>query len=337
MAKNGKNHSSNKRTRSTASPIAERANDASVLPSRLRWIVSLSGLALVILWAYWPTLVALTQRWSTDANYSHAYLVPLFSLYLLWSRRSAIDWTQARSSWWGLPVLAAGIAMKLAGAYYYLDWLEAISLLPVLLGTTLLLIGKSSIQYAGLAIGFLAFMIPLPFRIETALSLPLQRVATIASTYVLQTIGQPAFAEGNVIVIGSARIGVVEACNGLGMLVLFFAMATAVAILIRRSILEKVILIASAAPIAVAANVLRITTTGLLHATVGGEWANRFFHDFAGWLMMPVALGLLWLELQLMSRSVIEVADRKGPPRLDTTSTPAGRAPRKQSSAGITV
>src|SRR5262249_38051277 len=130
--------------------------------------------------------------------------------------------------------------------------------------------------------------------------------------------------------------GVVEACNGLGMLVLFFAIATAVAILIRRSFVEKAIIIASAAPIAVVANVIRITVTGLLHVTVGGEGANRFFHDFAGWLMMPVALGLLWLELHLMSRSVIEVADRKGPMRLDATSAPAGRPPRKPS-ASITV
>jgi exosortase len=172
-------------------------------------------------------------------------------------------------------------------------------------------------------------MIPLPHRIETALSLPLQRVATTASTYVLQTIGQPAVAEGNVIIINNARIGVVEACNGLGMLVLFFAVATAVAIVVRRSWLEKIIIVASAVPIALVANVLRITATGFLHATVGGPWVDRFFHGFAGWLMMPAALALLWLELQVLSRAIIAGGRYEGPLPLDARTSPSMRSNRK--------
>jgi exosortase len=137
---------------------------------------------------------------------------------------------------------------------------------------------------------------------------PLQRIATLASTYALQTMGLPAVAEGNVILIDEARIGVVEACNGLGMLFMFFAFATAATFVIRRPAADKAVILLSAIPIALAANVARITLTGLLHVTAGGEVADVVYHDLAGWLMMPLALATLWAESGLLSRLLIEPA-----------------------------
>ena len=97
------------------------------------------------------------------------------------------------------------------------------------------------------------------------------------------------------------RIGVAEACSGLSMLTTFFALATAVALVIRRPWLDKVVVLLSAAPIAVVANVARIATTALAQEWFGAETAHYLFHDLAGWLMMPLALVLLWAELRLVS------------------------------------
>ena len=57
-------------------------------------------------------------------------------------------------------------------------------------------------------------MIPLPWVLENALGPPLQLIATSASTYFLQILGFMAFAQGNVIHLDDARIGVAEACSG---------------------------------------------------------------------------------------------------------------------------
>jgi exosortase len=197
-----------------------------------------------------------------------------------------------------------------------------------------LLGGWKAFAWAWPAIGFLFFMIPLPFSLENALANPLRRVATSCSTYFLQTLGFPAFAEGNVIRLNEVRIGVVEACNGLSMLMVFFALATAVALVIQRPLADRLTLVVSAVPIALIANVLRITITGILHKTTSSAVADTFFHDFAGWLMMPLALGLLWLELKYL-----ELLLPVGPPQLaielplagagvdtSTRETPADRA-----------
>src|SRR5262249_21113442 len=139
-----------------------------------------------------------------------------------------------------------------------------------------------------------------------ALAQPLRGVATAVSTYALQILGWPALVEGNVIVIDDVRLGVVEACSGLGMLMTFFALATAVALLVERPLVDRLIIVGSAVPIAVLANAARITATGVAYQTAGAEMAHALFHDLAGWLMMPVALALLALELWVFSIVLVD-------------------------------
>jgi len=265
-----------------------------------------SCLGAILVWAYWPTLGEIWERWVSDPRYSHGYLVPVFSAYLLWMRRGQLAGKGITPNMWGMGFLVAGLGLHLTGARYYLDWISAASLLPTLAGLCLSLGGWKALRWAWPSIAFLGFMLPLPHRLEVALALPLQRVATQASTYVMQTIGLPAVAEGNIIIMEEARIGVAEACNGLGMLVTFFALATGVAIVLRRPWVDKLIVVLSAVPIALLANIARIIVTGLLAETAGPEVARDFFHVLAGWFMVPFALGLLWLELLLLSRLFIE-------------------------------
>jgi exosortase len=190
-----------------------------------------------------------------------------------------------------------GAGCRIIAARLHFDWLDAASLVPTVIGVCLLLGGWRLLAWAWPAAVFVCFLLPLPFQVEIALAHPLQRLATVASTYALQTVGLPAVAEGNIIVIDDLRIGVLEACSGLGMLVTFFALSTAVAILVERPLLDRLVLFGSAIPIGVCVNVARITVTGILHRTAGSAIANAVFHDLAGWLMMPLALGLLWLEM----------------------------------------
>jgi exosortase len=128
------------------------------------------------------------------------------------------------------------------------------------------------------------------------------------STYALQTLGCPAVADGNIIYIEEIRLGVEEACSGLGMLMTFFALATALAMIVHAPLRDRLILVASAIPIAVCANVLRITATGVAYHLTGkdSELAKLIYHDLAGWLMMPLALGMLWIELKFLANVVIE-------------------------------
>jgi exosortase len=302
-------------------------NPAAVKPTSPLLLAAglLAGLGAV-LWSFWTTLGEASQRWAHDAQYSHGYLVPVFAVLLLWLRRKRLDRATAGPSWWGMPVLLAGIAARLAGVYFSLDWLEGVALLPCVAGVCLAAGGWAAWRWAWPAVLFLFFMIPLPHRVAVAAAEPLQRLATVASCYALQTLSLPAVPEGNVILLNDARIGIVEACSGLRMLVVFFALSSAVALVIRRPLWERLVLVGSAVPIALFSNLVRITATGVLHETAGRDFANDFFHDLGGWLMMPFALALLWLELKVLARLLLDTAPA-GPVRVGLPGA-AAPAPR---------
>jgi exosortase len=284
-----------------------------------------------LLWAFWTTLADLTQVWQSNAQYSHGWLVPAFALFLLWARRDRLQGAILRPSWWGLPILALALGLRLAGVYYYFISLDPIALIPCVAALCLLIGGWAAWRWAWPAILFLGFMVPLPDRVASSLSEPLQALATVSSTFVMQVLGLPALAEGNVILLNDHQIGIVEACNGLRMLMVFFALAVGVALVARRPLLDRLVLVVSAVPIALASNIVRITVTGILYDKVNSETAHVFFHDVAGYLMMPLALVMLGIELKLLSCLFLEVPADTRVPRIPAVR----RRPPSQKSAPV--
>src|SRR5579884_444603 len=281
-------------------------------------------------WAFASTLTDLAHVWRTNDQYSHGFLVPGFALVLLWLRRDKLDRASLRPGLvLGSVLLALGLGLRLAGVYWYFLWLDTLAIVPCVAGLFWLLGGWTACRWAWPAILYLIFMIPLPYRLSTALSAPLQGLATTVSTFIMQTIGLPALSEGNVIVLNEARLNVIEACSGLRMLVVFIALSAAMALLTRRPLVDKLILLVSAVPIAVVSNILRITATGILHETTSSETANAFFHDLGGWLMMPLGLLLLALEVKVLSHLLV------APPPTPTRAAPhpSLRRVRKQAPA----
>lgn len=258
------------------------------------------GILLVaILFVFAPTLIELAGRWFKDPRYNHGYFVPLFSLYLIYRQRDALSECTSPSMF-GLVFILLGLAIRAVGTLIYLDWLDALALLPCLAGVVLLAGGWQALKLTWPALAFVLFMVPLPFSLETAMSQPLQQIGTVASSRILRILGYAAVTEGNVIRLGDHRVGVAEACNGLSMLMIFFALCTAVAILTPRPLWERALIVATAVPIALAANILRIVAAAIAYLLWGDAW-GKFVHDKAGWAMMPVALVLLWVGVQVFN------------------------------------
>lgn len=269
-------------------------------------------LAAGVIWSYWSTLMVLRDRWSADPLYAHGFLVPFVALGILWWRKDLLKDTVFKPSvLLGLPILTIGIGLRLAAAWLYIEWFDGLSLVPCVAGAVLLLGGKPLFKVVWPAVVYLVFMVPLPFQLESVASGPLQAIATKCSTFALQLFGFPAGHEGNVITINEARIGVAEACSGLRMLVVFFAATAAVTLCSVKPLWERTAVLVSAVPIAIVCNVIRITATGILFETVGSATAKAFFHDFAGWLMMLLAIGFLKLELWFWANVLIEPPARE--------------------------
>jgi exosortase len=273
----------------------------------LTWLLLLAALAAL----GWAPLAQMASRWAVDPSYTHGYLVPLFSLYLLWHRRSLFV-ASSPALGWGIGLLVVGTGLMLVAEVLFYQTLSHYSLPFFLAGVCLALGGWPKLKWAWPSLAFLFFMVPLPGPLADALGGPLQQVATRASTYAIQVVGVPAVAEGNVILLSQEPIGVAEACSGLRMLVLFVAIAAGFVLLIDRQPWEKLLILASAVPIAIVVNVFRITLTAMMYEWVSEGAAQLVFHDLAGWFMMPLAVVLLAVEVGVLSKLLVD--DRPSAP-----------------------
>ncbi|MBN2474313.1 MAG: exosortase/archaeosortase family protein [Pirellulales bacterium] len=272
---------------------------------RTFWLVG-GVLAVLLLWSYWPTIAALVGRWRAVPDYSHGFLVPPLALGFLWLRRGTFPRVAGGLGWAALAAFGAATAMRAVSARYVLPALDGWSIPVCLAGICLLYGGERLLRWCLPSLGFLLFMVPLPHRVEWALSVPLRQLATTFSCWFLQFLGQPAVEEGTAIICEEQTLNVAQECSGLRMLVGIMALAFAYTIVSRRPWWQKALLLASAAPVAIAANVLRITLTALLFRHVSAETSDVFSHDAAGWFTNCAAAVLFAAVLWCIGRMFVE-------------------------------
>ena len=200
--------------------------------------------------------------------------------------------------------------------YFNIVGLVEMTMLPFIAGVTLFVGGWQGFRWSWPAILFLSFMIPLPGVAQGILSQYLQTIAAKTSGYVVQTLGLPAVVSGHVIYVGSPPrpMDVERACSGLRMLMLFLALCVGTAFMIRKPLWEKLLIVASVGPIAIASNVARIVLTAVFgeiarywYSGVDLEKVCETIHTMVGYVgMMPIGLLLLLFEVYLLSKLLIE-------------------------------
>ena len=266
-----------------------------------RWpLILVAALAALLMFSYWPGLLSAKAAWN-NPQYSHGWIVPLFSVAILFWWRQPVTPVSASAHIAGLGLLVASLALRLFVARYRIITIDMYTFVPAVAGVVLLGGGWSMFRWAWAPIAFLIFMYPLPDEATRYLLGPLQTVATMVSTYAIQTLGIDALREGNQIVVGEMHLGVVDACSGLRMLTIFVALSVAIVMLGDLEWYESLVILASAIPIALAVNAIRITLTGVMY-TIDPAIAEKIFHDWAGYFMMPLALGMLYIVQQLLSK-----------------------------------
>lgn len=271
----------------------------------LVYIGALASFGFVVL-SYLPNFRSLADTWLHDDNYNYAFLVPLIAAAIFRQRCIHAEGTTFEPSLWGFPVLAAVLVLRAYAFEANQLWLESATIPLAMAALTLLVGGRGAIKVGWPALVYLYLMIPIPERINSVLAFKLQSLATVASTSVLQTLGRPAISQGNIILMSGYHLEVARACSGLSMLLTFFALMTAVAFLSDREVWQRLLVFSSAIPVALASNVVRIVLTALAYPIFGPLKVEKFAHDFAGWLMMPVGLLFIWIGYFLIDWIVVE-------------------------------
>ncbi len=269
------------------------------LRQRLRW----AGLSFVTLFlVYSPVLVDLVSDWWNDANYSHGFLVPLVSGYLLWKKREKLTKSVGDSSKFGLPVLAIALALFVVGSAGAEYFTVRVSFVIALAGLTLFHFGAGFLRAIWFELGFLLFMIPLPYVIYYSLTFPMQLFATKVSIKALEIVGVPAVQQGNVIHLSGISLEVAEACSGIRSMLSLLALGALYAYFSQVSALKRSALFLSTIPITVFVNAARVFITAVLAFTVGSEVTEEPLHSLMGLSVFVMAFVILLIFNALLSR-----------------------------------
>jgi len=264
----------------------------------------LGALVLLTAWSYWPTIVSLFKEWQRDDDYSAGQLVPLVALYLLWRERKTLRGCLLTPCWWtGAGLLILALAGRMYGLLFMFESAERYSLVLTIAGLVLMVAGRQVFRSVSWILLFLFLMVPFPGRVHNLISGPLQRFATTGSVFLLEAFGVRVSQQGNVVMLGeNTTMAVAEACSGLRMLMAFIIVAAFVAYMVNRSRWQKAAILLSSIPVAVVCNIVRLFVTGVLMLLVSTQAGEKFFHDFAGLAMMPVAVLIMFGELWLMDK-----------------------------------
>lgn len=247
---------------------------------------------------------------------------------LIIQQRIPFSQISAAERWIGLGIVGAAEFLRLWATHTSHYTPERFSFILALAGVFIMIGGLQCMRWAGRSIAFLIFMLPLPAVLDSTLAAHLQTWATVSSTYVLQTVGVGAVRTGNVISVGKEGIPmeVETACSGLHMLTVFVALCVAVVLVVDFPIWQRIVIVISSMPIALAVNIMRITGTGILFTILPASQENlrEFFHGGAGLAMPPLALVMLFLEYKILSNLFVEDDEGLARPISPPIGAPAG-------------
>lgn len=297
--------------------------------SRERWVSSiLVGLGGLITWQVAPHVVpAMDSTIQPGAILSNLGLgIAILAVLVL-----VLDW--------GLGTLLAGLLLSAYGIWPgQNDFVWDVGMILTLFGVVLTMCGWAVMKIVWFPIAFLVCALPWPPLVYSAIALPLQKIAAVSSVAIMNVLGVEASHGGSKIFIAQfdpvtgrqladRALNVAEACAGLVSLMTFISIAAAIAFLSGRAMWQKLIITASAVPIAIVCNIIRVAGVGMLDKYGGREWSDGFAHQFAGMVLLLPAFFLIMLVCWIVDQLVIEEAEHEPDPGTSTPSSkPVGGA-----------
>ncbi|HEY7532698.1 MAG TPA: exosortase, partial [Nitrospiraceae bacterium] len=285
---------------STAHPIRPVETWTFLSSPHVFWGVTLAMVGLLG-YVFHDSLAYMVHQWIIDDNYGHGFFVPFISAYLIWHCRRHVSVLPSDGHSWGIVCILVGGLFYVLGDLGTVYSLLHLSLWMLGCGLVISAVGLAPVRQLWFPIVYLLTMIPLPQFLYQGLSSRLQLLSSAIGVGCLQVIGVTAYRDGNIIDLGPIQLQVIEACSGLRYLFPLMSLALVCAYFFHARLWKRVFLVLSSIPISIGLNGFRIAMVGLLVDLYGAGAAEGFLHLFEGWVLFLISIGILWLEMVVLS------------------------------------
>ena len=254
-----------------------------------RNIAAIVAVAALVILVYHETLVVLWRTWATNPNYSHGYLIPPVVAFLLWRDRRRYLTARGRGSLFGLVLIGLALLGHIVSIRAGVFMTQGYSLVLLLFGLSLFFHGGRATRTVWFPLGYLVLMLPMPPYMMNVIAFRLKVFAARAGSGIAVKLGIPLARSGMTIHIPAGSLRIADPCSGLRSLIALVALGALFAYLTRGKTWKRVVLFASAVPLAVLANVIRIAVVCVVANIWGIDAALGFFHDLSGLLLFMIA------------------------------------------------
>ncbi|MBC8521059.1 MAG: exosortase/archaeosortase family protein, partial [Methanomicrobia archaeon] len=247
---------------------------------------------------YFRTFTWLINAWLTDPYYSHGFLIPIISGVIAWRNirnYKKEDEFEPEPFKPAILIFAFGLILYVIGFITVFPFLSALSFLFTASGLILYFYGKTTMRSFLFPVSFLIFAIPLPLLLLEKVAYVLQTVSARHSASIIELLGIPVERMGAEIHLQNAAFIVGLPCSGMNSLISLLALATVFIYILRCPRYKKAVLLSVTIPIAISANVLRVTSLLLLANAYGADTAIGFFHALFSPLLFIIAFIFLIL------------------------------------------
>jgi exosortase len=259
-------------------------------------IAVLAALSVIATKNVWADIFALAIR---NDESSYIVLAPAVAVLLAWFRRERLRQVKAGASPLGVITIVAGWGLMVLGHERAIDLFRDSGALLVVLGAILTVSGLDIFLRFAPAWGALLFLIPVPGRIRHVIAVPLQQASAEVTKFLLDLFAIPAERFGNMLIVNGREVAIAEACNGMRMVAAMALIAYAFVFSFPMRTWARLLLLGISPLVAVLVNVLRLLPTTILYGYATTDTATAF-HDLAGWAVLGIAIGLMWLVLALL-------------------------------------
>lgn len=268
---------------------------ASIKKSSVYKYLLITTLTVSFLAAYMPVMYGLFSSWGASDDNSHGFLVLPIALYIIWVKRKEIATSVNNGAMSGLAVAVLSLVIYIFSKAGEIATLASLSMVGFICGSVIFLLGYGTFKLCIFPIFLLLFMIPIPAQLIASATIPLQLLVSKVAVLLSTLSGIPVYREGNVIFHAKGTFEVVQACSGLRSITALLMLGALTGYFTLKTTVPRLILFASAVPIAITVNILRVFSLVAALHYLGINLSHGTPHTLIGIAIFGLAVALFLL------------------------------------------
>ncbi len=268
-------------------------------------------LTCLIVFLYFPDITSMVSDWASKKEYSHGFLIPIISAYIIWTKRDFLRLSPMQPDARGIFIVITGVALLILGYVAFEPFTRRFSLIVTMLGLIYFLCGSSIARLLVFPAGYLIFMIPIPYIFMKTIAVNLRLISARVTSYTLNLAGIPIVREGVNLELPNISLEVADLCTGILSIVAITALSVLYAYFTQRHLLSKIALVVFSIPLAIFSNMFRLMVTVGLAYSFGEKALGSIIHQFHGTFNFLITIGLLILLGSLIRKIDIRLSAQK--------------------------